>query len=150
MPRCSTRGAGQNDSCVDVSRLYAAMSGKHAAMDYGQDVAVLGEVDGLTGGQTVSDGQHVLKFEIQLYKVRDNEYVVDFQVRLIPPHHKRVASGLDVAVAVQGLLILLPDRAAQRHYLLLNSQQRAGLKKAKGLTVDCRHRRDCRGSCSCS
>jgi len=52
-------------------------------MDYGQDVAVLGEVDGLTGGQPVSDGQHLLKFEIQLYKVRDNEYVVDFQVRAV-------------------------------------------------------------------
>ena len=50
-------------------------------MDYGQDVAVLGDVDGLTGGQPASDGQHLLKFEIQLYKVRDNEYVVDFQVR---------------------------------------------------------------------
>jgi hypothetical protein len=50
-------------------------------MDYGQDAAVVGEVDGLAGGQPASDGQHVLKFEVQLYKVRDNEYVVDFQVR---------------------------------------------------------------------
>ena len=50
-------------------------------MDFGQDAAIVGEVDGLAGGQPVSDGQHVLKFEVQLYKVRDNEYVVDFQVR---------------------------------------------------------------------
>ena len=59
-------------------------AGKHATMDYGQDAAVVGEVDGLAGGQPASDGQHVLKFEVQLYKVRDNEYVVDFQVCELP------------------------------------------------------------------
>ena len=77
-------------------------------MDYGQDVAVLGEVDGLTGGQPVSDGQHVLKFEIQLYKVRDNEYVVDFQVRSQTAASQSCLAArtrLDVAAAVYGTLI---------------------------------------------
>ena len=47
-------------------------------MDTNQDAAVVGEVDGLA--VSPSDGQHVLKFEVQIYKARDGEYIVDFQV----------------------------------------------------------------------
>jgi len=86
-------------SCVILSCKCRARAGKHAAMDYGQDVAVLGEVDGLTGGQPVSDGQHLLKFEIQLYKVRDNEYVVDFQVRAITTTIILFAARIHLAAA---------------------------------------------------
>jgi len=39
---------------------------------------VVGEVEGLAISHSASEG-HVLKFEVQIYKARDGEYVVDFQ-----------------------------------------------------------------------
>lgn len=57
--------------------LYA---GTAAAMDTNHDTSVVGEADGVAESPT--EGQHVLKFEVQIYKARDGEYVVDFQVKV--------------------------------------------------------------------
>ena len=52
-------------------------------MDTNHDTSVVGEADGVAESPT--EGQHVLKFEVQIYKARDGEYVVDFQVRVTEP-----------------------------------------------------------------
>ena len=49
-------------------------------MDTNHDTSVVGEADGVAESPT--EGQHVLKFEVQIYKARDGEYVVDFQVKV--------------------------------------------------------------------
>lgn len=46
-------------------------------MDMNQEASVVGELEGVHSPIT---GQHILKFEVQIYKARDGEYVVDFQV----------------------------------------------------------------------
>ena len=140
---------GRLGATVKSCRLSVAFAGKHAAMDYGQDVAVLGEVDGLPAGQTLSDGQHVLKFEIQLYKVRDNEYVVDFQVRLCNQHCSVLLhdnARLCCSCPGHDRLFTGALRNGSPGWCCCNMEKRF---QRELRTLWCL-RRGCRGSCSCS
>lgn len=53
-------------------------------MDINQEASVVGELEGVCNPL---NGQHILKFEVQIYKARDGEYVVDFQVILTACDH---------------------------------------------------------------
>ena len=43
------------------------------------EAGVLGHVDGIEMGSSLGP-ERVLKFEVQMYKLRDGDYLIDFQV----------------------------------------------------------------------